>query len=430
MIPDRPITPGWVFKPERGKLYIFGQGRIVVLRGWPEIRAWSKEGEGGFCPCRPRLSRNLFRTTPPKPTRQQGKGPPATREAVRYRRELTAWEFSQTLSQEIRILMARFESGHYELLQGLAAGGRAAQELASTNPALFLRLVRNDAFHQPRVRARVRAVRTWCDKKRHHLAGWLGWPATKQVVRILARLWPEDVATWRLHRLRRLVQEPAVIKLLSHLPLTDARGQRLLRGEGLDMLWALAGPEGAFDPSAAEGLAPLMVRDESPQQENAQMWLRDSQCMSLDLGGVWPPCPRLRSMEELQRLHHDLALRQRLELRSKALIEFMQSAFPPAPLPGCAHIAPVSNPRDLLEEGDFMGHCIASFHRQIRAGAYYVYRVWHPERATLGIRREASGYWRVTELKLARNGAPSEESWQVVHDWLAAVQPTAVDDPF
>ena len=54
-----------------------------------------------------------------------------------------------------------------------------------------------------------------------------------------------------------------------------------------------------------------------------------------------------------------------------------------------------------------MHHCVASYHSQIVARQYFVYRVTSPIRATLGLRR-LDGEWQLDQLVEAGN-APVDD---------------------
>jgi hypothetical protein len=53
-------------------------------------------------------------------------------------------------------------------------------------------------------------------------------------------------------------------------------------------------------------------------------------------------------------------------------------------------------------------------------GHIYIYRVLHPERATLSITLRPDGSWRRSELKGPGNSHVRKETEKIIDNWLAA----------
>jgi len=167
------IRPGIVFRDR--KLFIFGNGQILVIRQWPQIRAWRKMGRHGWHTWRPQLHPRLIRLHEPQfktavtlPQTDQTASRPefsfSLAEWIQYKLQRqrqfahASWQFSEPIPLELRRAVRSFDESRYEVLQAFA-GVEYALELYRSNPALFYTLVRNDQFCAIPPRARLAACR-------------------------------------------------------------------------------------------------------------------------------------------------------------------------------------------------------------------------------------------------------------------------------
>ena len=132
-------------------------------------------------------------------------------------------------------------------------------------------------------------------------------------------------------------------------------------------------------------------------------------------------CDRFQNLERLHRVHDEVAALYRR--RVQQLIEANgqgPGCFQTPPLPGIAgQIEPITSPSDLVDEGEMQGNCVASYAARVREGNTYIYRVLHPERATLSIvRRGLLGEWEIGELERRFNTDVSDETESFVQAWL------------
>ncbi len=123
-----------------------------------------------------------------------------------------------------------------------------------------------------------------------------------------------------------------------------------------------------------------------------------------------------RTISEFIRLHDRLT--DEMNRRQAAQLE--QVVFGPPPLQGNRDIRPITDASNLHAEGTSQRHCVAGYRQEILEGRYYVYAVYTPERATLGVRIDQTGKPKIAELKLKCNAAPSQETWAVVRKWFEA----------
>ena len=97
----------------------------------------------------------------------------------------------------------------------------------------------------------------------------------------------------------------------------------------------------------------------------------------------------------------------------------MSVPFPPPPIPGNEYIQPITNEAMLLEEGQMMRHCVASYARSVRENKCYIYRILKPTRATMEMAPiDICGGWGVTQMKGYRNAKVGVGVKTVVYEWL------------
>mgnify|MGYP000998731699 CR=1 FL=1 len=132
-------------------------------------------------------------------------------------------------------------------------------------------------------------------------------------------------------------------------------------------------------------------------------------------------CHQFPSLARLRAVHDEVAEGYRRRVRQ--LIDANEQGpgcFLPPPVPGIAGgIEPITSPADLVDEGEAQGNCVASYAQRVREGSTYIYRVLHPERATLSlVRRSRFSDWEIGELESRFNTDVSEETEDYVRAWL------------
>ena len=120
-----------------------------------------------------------------------------------------------------------------------------------------------------------------------------------------------------------------------------------------------------------------------------------------------------------QLLHlHDLWTERLNNMREFAKKAKLSAPFPPPPIPGNAHIQPIITESMLLEEGRILRHCVGSYAASVRKGECYIYRILHPERATLEIGPNGQGGSALRQIKGYCNAKPGPGVMELVHQWL------------
>jgi len=415
------MRPGVAFRD--GKLFIFGNSQILVIRQWPRIQAWRKTAQHGWQAWRPQLHPRLIRLHEPqlkvtdlleKTARVPGLGGGEgwKDEWIQYklRRQRkfaeAAWRFSEPIPSEVRCAVRSFDESRYEMLQAFARVDYAL-ELYRSNPALLYGLIRNDQFFIEPPRARLAACRRWIFHKQHEIAAWLGFPesAGKVCVRILAKLASRDVRIHRLWWLRRMLSDAELRKLFVFAPRIDATV--------IGFVWDA---KELLHPSLA---AKLVQRMESKALFQARLIVRDIFRMWRVLERPWPPAKKICGVNAFEDLHDELW--RSCERRVSAA--GLKVRFPEPPLPEWPDIELLGTTKEIIAEGEEMDHCVASYIPEMTSGEkpILVYRVLWPERATLRLTKTGDR-WRVAELRGRNNQVPSPDTFEFVKTWVDQAQ--------
>ena len=440
MARPKRLRPGTSFK--NGKLYVFSDRRIIVLRPWPNLMAWTKTlARPKWQPMRPvvrcdasepgssyihdcisrwdavwghGVAEDPGPETVPDDDLPDEEPDPEMEAFLRKQEKREAKEreargrFFETIPHPIRALVQCFPRRQWHLLSMLARCPGAA-DLVVSNPALAFCLASNWVFHRPTVQRPLRAARALLRHKQRYIAEWLGFPGTEAAVRVLRKVQPEACEVSPLLRLRELMRKPKILRHLGHFPPLDHLGLRLV---------ACPKPYGWATPALL-----TEVQVDSQTVIRCGRLLEDMLEMRQLLGEARPPHP-LRSMKQLQGLHDDLMTRL-----NRAKIPWKVSPpFPPPPLPGTAEIVPLVSAKDLAEEGWQQRNCVAAYASRVRRGCCYIYRVLAPERATLALFLRKDG-WRLGELEARSNRDVSQDTELLVKAWLAQSTPRKVTSP-
>ena len=387
---------GQAFKD--GKLYCFETRRILVAKPWPDLLAWVKTPTRTWRPtCKAAdqiIMERLFPpgTLPELKTAEEIKNYvyPSNcttleqfNHAIVRRHEALASFFNEIPAEE-RLEVQRFEERRWYLLN-LFARCPGGLELSQSNPALALALACNRAFHQPKVQRPYRSARSLLPKPQREILAWLGFPATDSVRRILSKIPHRSLTVANLLTLRKRLEEPAIQKLLAHLPVIH---------EGI--LRILSVPR--YRPLATPAFLGDLARDSSVQNWNTllirPLW-ETFACFEL-LGEPFT-LPRLRSMKAFLDYHQTVAARI-----GEAHVCRFPSQLPPPPFPGTQGIEPLTTSIELIREGAEMDHCIASHALLVHSGREAIYLVTEPIRATMSLENSVDG-WRLGQVSGPRN---------------------------
>lgn len=285
-----------------------------------------------------------------------------------------------------------------------------ADDLARTNPPLAVALAKArgwDTF------GLVTPNRTFISdmlrQRRRRICGALGFPASERVVRILGKVQPQACAVTPLARVRCSLRNPAILSILSHLPTigpTELRVAAELADCWQMNLSLFTDLAKRFTIETETTWTPLVRQIESL----SQLLERD--------------CRMVRSVEQVRRFYFSL-WRELLALEDAdpELMEIVGAdiPFPPVPLPGIDDIEPIDSAAALVEEARSMKHCVLSYAERVAAGDRYLYRVMHPERATVLIGYRGTT-WHLDEVAGFDNQPVSSATEEQVDSWLRHAQ--------
>lgn len=386
-----------------GKLYEFTRDCVIVMKGWPVMRAWQWTGEYArpWRHVRPRLKRISLRglsrmpdpdSHPPEPNGQM-LFPFAYSFVARNAYRAFWW----AVPEAYRHLVMPFRDRRWHML-ALLARCPGADDLAVSNPALAFCLASNWAFHKPAVRQPQRVARSLIYKKQRRIQEWLGFPGTEAMRQLLRRIPRESLTVEFMVNLRSAIQSPEMSRRLSFM-------ERITQ----DVFRLIASPE--ITPHVAFSLLEEVSQVRAP--DAVAFRIQDMLHMSEDLQRK---LPRLRSIAQMNQLHDDLVFDFNLQQEDTG------EPLPPPPLPGKEdEIEPLETCQALAIEGRLQQHCVGSYAHSVRRGQMYIYRMLKPERATLAITSGHRG-WSLWDLRGHRNAEVQPESLKAALDWLRSQQ--------
>ena len=387
------------------------------IKAWPEPSARKLGKDGNWKEFRPEF--RLIR--PPIKSSGSAAGDrsaaPSGREiqsADTHNRKQRAFSsFRSQLPQNIAAAIEEFGSHQWNLLD-LLSKEKAAQELAENNPILAWCLANNDQFRRFRLASSpaVRALPV-VNRRQAAITQWLGFPASDSMVRLMRKILPKSITPLDARLLRQVVTDPRAARLLAHLRSINAGvlglvcNFKLLPAVTPSLLIEVAGEEEEMD---RQPTADLLI-DALYLMTIAQIHLR---------------IPEFGSIRAIREFHESVVAesqRKREEIRAKAREKKRKKntaprPFPEPPVPGTTDILPLTSEEELKKEGLQQRNCVGSFVRRVKSGNIYIYKVLRPQRATLAITLGPDGFWRRSEMLLARNRPAAWSAKVVVDRWL------------
>ncbi len=415
----RSFEPGSAYKD--GKLYIFSGHDVLVVRAWPRPLAWRKSEERGWHGVRP------LRLDLDAPDRWAALPDDHGLREYRLRMLRNQAAAFAPIPRDQRLEAARFGERAWRL-HVLFSWVPGALDLARVHPALAVGL----AFHgflRPRVARPLRSARTLLSRpgprSAQQIAGWLGFDASRTVVRNLRKLEHHQCTPWNLGLMRRALGDLDTHKLLCHLP--------SLNGAIFLLLDLMLDP--IIPVTDANGLALELCqlhRDaarstETQLYETARTWAE-----------AFPgkPMPRLRSLAQLEELYVNACVQLGAPVYHWG---GGRQLLPPPPVLGLntptVRIQPLSSPAKHRVEGRAMAHCVGDQAHIIGAarGKGYGYAV----RLTVGDTEHRATAWvvarpnrtvRLSSLRARSNHHPSAEVTVAVQAWIDAHNQAARDN--
>lgn len=393
-----------------GKLYLFQPNELLVIRGWPEMRAWRRTPvRGGWTHVRPELqlipnngtyqtarheSDWLANVCPHDVPRQA----PDAADSWLHTRDLAALfrqaapfcafeleQIGEALVQKdltrmfeflapfpCLVLAATFpfkqRQWHLAAFCARVTGGLT---LLRSNPALAFCLASNSCFRAPLPTQPMRDARRWIMKTRRAIAAWLGFPDCENSVAILAKI-PGDACDVALLKTLRNVlhQDHAVRKVLSHAAAISALTLALCTHPLLQPMLAAA------------ALGQFSRLDWARQREVFEL-IRVAARLRCVLGALmpvdWINFPSLAALERQREEILGLADQRGINIAA------CERARPLADIRLPSWLEEITSSVQLLLEGAEMRHCVASYQLQWQTGSARIFRMFTPERCTVMI---------------------------------------------
>lgn len=444
---------GLVFKND--KFYSFDPRSLVVMRMWPEMRAWRRSPHGSWTHTR-RWADDVLSGLVLAPGRaeairsmhEQFVGPLSKSQYcdLQVRDSAAVLSAVSSIPSAERSIAAQFKQRRWHLL-AMMARCPGATELLDANPALGFALANHWTLHKPAVQQPMRSIRALLPKKQVEIQAWLGFPPTERVRRILKRIQPAAMSGRLLPQLQRALLDERVQQLLAHLPVISEDVLRfVLRRDTLEVVTSPFLHELAAHPPRGapyDSEANLRVCDWAGNDSDMPIYLASSNQPNPPYLALWLEarlragmCGQsfaapIRSITQLRQWHHSMTVCWELSLdRGRRLEEeaifSLPAKFGEPPWPGTQTIEPITTLFELQAEGDHLEHCIATYARSIATGRYYAYRMLSPIRATLGFQRTGTA-WRFDHIQGMKDVRLTEEMRAVICRQMMELQGNSND---
>ena len=410
---------------KNGKLYVFSKSRIIVIKGWPEIAAWTKTAKRPqwkrFRPdisleqgeVRDVQSRHRFHISAIKnkiallqPTSLVGiehtemdqecfKAAQAQEEEKNMVRN-----YFSNVPSEIRELVSKFPSRQWHLL-AMASRCSGAAELLRDVPALGFALASNWVFRKTESGDSMKFIRRVSHLRRVVISSELGFGDSESSVGILKKIPPFAVNVSWLLALRDLMKEDHWRKVFRHLPKLS-----------VEVVMVIAHP--IFRKMVTSAFLNELVTAKPETHEMLRETFLDSLRMESQLDARDERPKTLRSFAQLVHYHDRLVRRINREKEA----EVLKCDFPPPPFAGTADIVALDTPKKLIKEAREQKNCVMSLAGDVSLGTKYLYQVKKPERATMSVIRNKSGKWTIDEVAGPCNQRVSPQTKAAMIDWV------------
>jgi len=462
----------FVFREEA--LFLSGPGLGELRLQWhPVPTADRRLGAGKWLPYQPEF-RVLAPVAPPPVAR-----PDAGDDRLQAKHE--AFQAFRAMIPDYIIKAVEPYTCHQWPLMTLLNASIAARDLVKANPALAYALANNEHLRTgvSREDPATLAIR-YSRRKQREILGWLGFPDSEAVVKVMKKIPPAVAYPALFRKLRLCAQNPDVLKLFGHLPgintgiifLTGTTELAALVSPKLLQEVAIAPEEYTFAPTAdllSEILTMATELHILPTLRMYESWRKVKESYDrieacsrefidivrrqrevgraiLTLQATVPPGkkPTGRTWFEIAKLknEYDHLDTKRPDRQMRPVPDrparsprapyptidreaLRVQTFPPPPIPGTKDIIPLTSFEALEEEAFHQSNCLGinpDYANKVLSGSLYIYRVLAPERHTLSIVKMGGNCWRISELKQWKNGKEQENTKVVVQRWLESNQ--------
>jgi hypothetical protein len=309
---------------------------------------------------------------------------------------------------QIEDVMERYPPQHHLTVAGFLGycPVPGAFELFASNPGLGLLLAHCGKFRRGLAEPWHEARKRIKDPRRSIL-GWLGFPASKSSVRVVAKIDVQRISVEHCLELRDLLYQEKTACTLRHLPalcdgvidiLAKPRLRHLVTHAMLEELCYRND-----DDVISSLIGQILIR-----AEQHRIRLR-----------LFTDCARVEKIaEQLEEME------DRLKPEWHQHYNDIEFPAPPIPVPIYSqppgmHIEPIRSPRELFQEATAQHNCLFVHLQKVAAGDVAIYRILKPERASVMLRRSGNESWDLTEFLAARNRPVKRETIWVVCAYLS-----------
>ena len=239
-------------------------------------------------------------------------------------------------------------------------------------------------------------------RPQREILAWLGFPDSQAWVNVFGKILPETITVERALALRKVSKDTELIKRLAHVTSINT---------GLLAI--------AVRPRLLADLSPALLNEVAASE--AERLQASALRLLEDILEAWrymDQRPRLGGIKTLAALHQR-SLEANEDVQRYVEMQQKRFLFPAPPFPGTADIIPLTDGKELLEEGRQQRNCVGGYGERVARGEVFIYRILAPERATLAIEPSAGGGYEIQQLKRACNQPVAQATLQSVQRWLA-----------
>ncbi|MCC5846822.1 MAG: PcfJ domain-containing protein [Verrucomicrobia bacterium] len=276
--------------------------------------------------------------------------------------------------------------------------GPAGEDLFQANNSLVWLLSSKVLYgNRDKEKEEAGALRNQLHLRQQDLLKVLALPAHPWMVKMVGKLEMDQIPADCIRRLLTISKNEEARRIFQHAPSLPARVMRMVYPSTLPL----------FTPSFVEEL--LSTPMDEMQLAGVEKNLRD--------GGQWAKrgetVPGFRNTLQLEKWRWLHGARWGCPEGNEP------DHFPAPPFPGTEKILPIRSPALLKEEGARLHHCVYSYLKEARQGIVAFYAIFRPERATLGLRKNRDGSWRIFDFRCACNREPSKACREMVETWFS-----------
>ena len=339
--------------------------------------------------------------------------------------------FLERIPSQIRGVLTSFQFGQVPMLSYMARYP-AARDLFVGNPNLLWLVV--ISVHDGLMSSTT--VGDLCRAKQVDILRKITWPVSKGTLRLLRKTVLQDGTLGESRALGEAIRNIAVINATAHekrvtLALLTLLGRYpvLVRRHFVSMLNRHFGLDhqnvNSFGIHVAETIAD--IERLAVQLRIYRSGLAIRQCRTIDdihrlhdrwvarLNKLLRAGPDERRALRRARPPHELGQTSRTGVDD---VPALPLRFPEQPFPNTNEIVAITTSEELRKEGQVQQNCVGSCAGTVASGKRYIYRVLSPQRATVEVAWTRYG-WKLGQVKLARNGKPSQLTLDLVSSWFA-----------